>query len=108
MQKFRGLLIIVIMSIAAVLEVFYLIIDPLLNPNTPKLTEAQYWALVIPVFLFTFLISFMFIWIGYTMIVTKEPLRMTYDSAYEEAAGELDWLHDDNEDQEEQNTKSDD
>jgi uncharacterized membrane protein len=92
MQKVRGLLIIIPSAIIIILELFYLIIDPLNNDQVPQIGESQYWALAIPTFIITTCIALVALWIGYTMVITKEPLRMTYDSAYEEAAGEIDWL----------------
>ena len=59
------------------------------NDQVPHVGESQYWALAIPVFIITTCIALVGAWIGYTMIVTKEPIKMTYDSAYEEAAGEI-------------------
>ncbi len=92
MQKVRGSLIILPSAIIIILELFYLIIDPLNNDQVPQIGESQYWALAIPTFVITSCIALIALWIGYTMIITKEPIRMTYDSAYEEAAGEIDWL----------------
>ncbi|MHA2168339.1 MAG: hypothetical protein ACXAB7_00370 [Candidatus Kariarchaeaceae archaeon] len=92
MQKIRGLYIIIPSAIIIILELFYLIIDPLSDDQVPQIGESQYWALAIPVFFITSCIALIGVWIGYTMMVTKEPIKMTYDSAYEEAAGEIDWL----------------
>ncbi|MHA2092733.1 MAG: hypothetical protein ACW98K_17955 [Candidatus Kariarchaeaceae archaeon] len=92
MQKVRGLLIIILSAIIIILELFYLIIDPLSNDQIPHIGESQYWALAIPTFIITTCIVLVALWIGYTMMITIEPIKMTYDSAYEEAAGEIDWL----------------
>ena len=70
-------------------ELYLLIIKPLTDENVVTLDTNQYWALALPVFFGSLLVLVIVMWIGYTMIVTKEPIKKTYDSAYEEAAGEL-------------------
>ncbi|MCH8905503.1 MAG: hypothetical protein IH840_00310 [Candidatus Heimdallarchaeota archaeon] len=71
-----------------VAEIFYLAIDVDIGENV-TLSSNQYWALALPVLTFTVLLSLLGFWIGFTMMVSKAPIKMTYDSAYEEAAGEL-------------------
>ncbi len=70
-------------------ELYWLIIKPINGDNAVTLDSNQYWALALPVFFGTFVIMLVVMWIGYTMFVTTEPIKKTYDSAYEEAAGEL-------------------
>ncbi|MCE7734122.1 MAG: hypothetical protein GPJ54_04530 [Candidatus Heimdallarchaeota archaeon] len=87
MPKFKGLLLFIPSVLVIAVEFKYLIIDNIGESNTVTLNSDQYWALAIPVFVLSFLVAALVMWVGFTMIVTKEPIRMTYDSAYEEAAG---------------------
>ncbi len=96
MAKTKGIAVIVPSILIVFLELYFLIIEPILDDKTATIDSDQYWALAIPVFIITMVIGLIMLWIGYTMIVTKEPIRMTYDSAYEEAAGEIDWLEEEN------------
>ncbi|MHA2097377.1 MAG: hypothetical protein ACW99A_01715 [Candidatus Kariarchaeaceae archaeon] len=89
MPKLKGLTLFIPSIVIIVVELKYLIIDNIGDSDSVTLNSEQYWALAIPVFILTFLIALLIMWVGYTMIVTKEPIRMTYDSAYEEAAGEI-------------------
>ena len=95
MPKIKGTLLFIPSITMILLEFKYLIYDHIGNEESITLTNAQYWALAIPVFLTVFIFSMLTMWVGYTMIVTKEPVRMTYDSAYEEAAGEISSKEDD-------------
>ena len=88
MGKLRGLITVLIFGLIIGIEFKYLILDADTSSDKTLSTE-QYWALTIPVFLIVTLISLLGMWIGYTMMVSKKPVRMTYDSAYEEAAGAL-------------------
>ena len=89
MPKLKGSLLFIPSLLVIVIELKYLILDNIQNSDTVTLDANQYWALAIPVFVITFLIALLIMWVGYTMIVSKESLKMTYDSAYEEAAGAL-------------------
>lgn len=89
MAKLKGLLLFVPSVLIIAVEFKYLILDNIGESDTVTLDANQYWALAVPVFILTLLVELLIMWVGYTMIVTKEPIRMTYDSAYEEAAGAL-------------------
>ena len=89
MAKFKGLLLFVPSVLIIIVELKFLILDNIGESDTVTLDADQYWALAIPVFVLTFMVAALVMWVGYTMIVTKEPIRMTYDSAYEEAAGSI-------------------
>lgn len=88
MAKIKGLTIMIPPILIALVEIYYLIIQPLINDQTPNLSSTQYWALALPVALGMIFMSVIAIWIGYTMIVTPQPIRFTYEEAYE-AATEL-------------------
>jgi hypothetical protein len=91
MAVVRGMLLIIPSSIFAIIETYFLIIYPLITDNLPDFVNSGiYWALAIPVFMFTFGLSTMGVWIGYVMITTKEPVRFTYEEAYELAEKEVD------------------
>ena len=89
MVKLKGLFLLVPSIAIVVVELKYLILDNIGNSDTVTLDANQYWALAIPVFIGTLITALLVSWVGYTMVITKDPIRMTYDSAYEEAAGEL-------------------
>lgn len=89
MPKLKGLILLLPSLAVIIIEFKYLILDYLGDSESITLNAKQYWALAIPVFLSTTTAALVAMWVGYTMIVTKDPIRLTYDSAYEEAAGEL-------------------
>lgn len=89
MAKLKGSLLFIPSILIIAVEFKYLILDNIGESDTVTLNANQYWALAIPVFFLTLLVELLIMWVGYTMIVTKEPIRMTYDSAYEEAAGAI-------------------
>lgn len=88
MAKIKGITIMIPPILIALVEIYYLIIQPLINDQTPNLSSEQYWALALPVAFAMIFMSVIAIWIGYTMIVTPQPIRFTYEEAYE-AATEL-------------------
>jgi len=88
-KNVKGTLIIIPSIFIAIVELYLLIITPFIDDNNVSLSNRQYWAIAIPIFFLTFSFSLILVWIGYTMIVTKEPMRLSYDSAYEETAGDL-------------------
>ncbi len=81
MRRLRGFLIMVITSIFLVYETYYLIIDAILKSD--MLNPNRYWATAIPVFMGVFVMSSMTIYIGYTMLVAQEPMKLTYEQAYD-------------------------
>lgn len=89
MRRIRGALTFIIAILLIFIQLYYLIIDPYRNSTRPTITTRQYWSLAIPVFLISTLFLLMISWIGYTMAITKEPIRIGYQQAYEEAAGDL-------------------
>ena len=89
MLKLKGLFLLIPSLAIVVIELKYLILDNIGESDTVTLDANQYWALAIPVFVGTLITALLVSWVGYTMAITKDPIRMTYDSAYEEAAGEI-------------------
>ena len=91
MAVVRGILLIIPSIILTLVETYFLIIYPLITENLPDFANTGvYWAMAIPVFVFTFGLTTMGIWIGYVMITTEEPVRFTYEEAYELAEQEVD------------------
>lgn len=91
MAVLRGISLIIPSIILTIVETYFLIVYPLIIENLPEFVNtAMYWALVIPVFMFTFGLTTMGVWIGYVMITTEEPVRFTYEEAYELAEKEVD------------------
>lgn len=89
MTKLRGLLLLIPSILVALIEVYFIIIEPILNGINLHLTNTQYWAIAIPVATMTTVFAIIGAWIGYTMIVTPEPIRFTYEEAYEDALNEI-------------------
>jgi hypothetical protein len=69
------------------LETYVLIFQPF-STNDFTMTEQRYWSLVIPIYLIVFVMVSITVWIGYTMVTTPEPVRFTYEEAYEVALAE--------------------
>ena len=91
MAVVRGLLLIIPSFILTIIETYFLIVYPLITDNLPEFVNTgMYWALAIPVFVFTFGLTSMGVWIGYVMLSTEEPVRFTYEEAYELAEKEVD------------------
>ena len=90
MRVVKGFILVLIGLVALAFELYFLVIEPLLFKSDLGLPLNQYWALSIPVLFITGLICFIFIWIGYTIIRTPEPIRLNYDAAYEFAEQKVD------------------
>lgn len=83
MAKIKGSLLLLPSLAFGLGELYFLIIQPLSEGDNFTITTAHYWALAIPMFLFAFIMASMGAWIGYTMIVTAEPIKFNYDEAYD-------------------------
>ncbi|MDH5401844.1 MAG: hypothetical protein OEY49_05065 [Candidatus Heimdallarchaeota archaeon] len=88
MVKFRGLFLIIPSLFAIVFEIYFLIYTKISSPSV-TLTEGQYWGLAIPTLGVVLIIGLSGFWIGYTMMVTPDPIRFTYEEAYQNAEDEL-------------------
>ncbi len=82
-QKIRGLTISTIFLALIAVETYYVIIEPLQNGINLQTTPSQYWSLAIPVFAMVTILSTVSAWIGFTMYRTPEPIKLTYEEAYE-------------------------
>ncbi len=89
MRTLKGVTLLILGIVVTVFETYVLIIDPFINGNSTGFQGLQYWGLVFPSYFITLLISLIFAWVGYTMIVTDEPVRLTYEQAYEIALEEV-------------------
>lgn len=86
MASLKGIFILGLSIIVAIIELYYIIIEPFMNGVNIQATPSQYWSVAIPVFVITFVIALTSAWIAYTMITTPEPIKLTYEEAYEVAA----------------------
>lgn len=85
MRTFKGIILLLVGVAVTLFEVIALIYFPLTQGNSTGFSDIQYWGLVLPSLFVTLLFSLIMTWVGYTMIVTKEPVRFTYEQAYESA-----------------------
>ena len=85
MRTLKGFILFLFGIFVTVFETYVLIVTPFLNKNSTGYPDIQYWGLVFPSYFITLLISLVLAWVGYTMMTTKEPVRFTYEQAYENA-----------------------
>ncbi|MCY3413590.1 MAG: hypothetical protein INQ03_18250 [Candidatus Heimdallarchaeota archaeon] len=84
-QKIRGLLTMFIFIIIIFIETYFIIIEPIQNGIDLQSSPSQYWGLAIPVYLMVSILSAITAWIGFTMYRTPEPIKLTYEEAYQVA-----------------------
>ncbi len=79
----------IIGAIGIILELFFLIITPLIDKDTIKpFDTAIYWAMAIPLFLGVAGVLAIVLWIGVTMIQTPPPEAWDFDDLEDELEGE--------------------
>lgn len=71
--------------VGIIYELYYLIISPLVdNAVLGTLNPRQWWAVAIPLFLFSFGVLGIILWIGVTMIKTPPPEAWDFDEDAED------------------------
>lgn len=83
----KGFLLIIPSLLFLIFEAWALLYVPIANEDY-SIHSLQYWSIVIPFFLMFIVIGGTAAYIGYTMIVTPEPHKISYDEAYEIALDE--------------------
>ncbi|RMG20971.1 MAG: hypothetical protein D6732_27795 [Methanobacteriota archaeon] len=89
MRTLKGVILLLIGLGVTVFELIALIYVPIVKGNSTGFSDIQYWGLVLPSLFVTLLFSLIMAWVGYTMVTTKEPVRFTYEQAYEAALSDM-------------------
>ncbi len=104
MRTLKGIILLLVGAGVTIFETMALIYFPIANGNSTGFSDIQYWGLVLPSLFVTLLFSLIMAWVGYTMVTTKEPVRFTYEQAYEAALSDAGMV-DNNSNQENSNKK---
>ncbi len=82
MSKFKGSLIFISGILIIGFEIYALIATKIMDQSGFTI---QYVGLIVPLLILSLTVGGVIAWVGYTMIVTKEPILLSYEEAYEEA-----------------------
>ena len=82
MRTLKGIILMLIAVAIAGLEIYFLLIEPLVTENTVSISSGQYWSIAIPLVIIIFGFMALLFTVGFTIIRTPEPLRLTYEDAY--------------------------
>ena len=93
MRALNGAIILLFSLVALFIDFFYLLMEPLLKGPNFQPSSNQYWAIALPVAVGTLVFLGTSSWIGFTMIRTKEPIRLTYEEGYNLASEEEELSH---------------
>ena len=93
MRALNGVIILLVSLVTLFIDLYYLLIEPLLNGPRFQPNSNQYWAIALPVAVGTLVFLGTSSWIGFTMIRTKEPIRVTYEEGYHLAMEEEELSH---------------